>query len=71
VRLAVAGVLIGVVAAAVATRALASLLYAVTPADPTTFIAISILVGGIAVLASFVPVRRALRIDPTEALRAD
>ncbi len=70
-RLAAWGVVLGAMAAAAATRALTSLLYAVSPADPATFISIAILVAGIAILASYVPARRALRIDPTEALRAD
>ena len=70
-RLAVAGVLLGAVAAAAITRVLASLLYGVSPADPVTFVAIALLVGAIALLASYVPARRAVRIDPTEALRAE
>lgn len=70
-RLATVGIVIGVVAAAACTRILGSLLYAVTPADAATFAAISLLVAAIALLASYVPARRALRIDPTEALRAE
>jgi putative ABC transport system permease protein len=70
-RLAAGGVVLGAVVAAVITRALTSLLYAVTPADPVTFAIIVPLVAAIAVAASYVPARRALRIDPTEALRAD
>lgn len=70
-RLTLAGVLLGVVAAIPAARSLASLLYGVSPADPTTVACVALLVGAIAVLASYVPARRALRVDPTEALRAD
>ncbi|MEP6494958.1 MAG: ADOP family duplicated permease [bacterium] len=70
-RLAALGVGLGALAAVAATRALTSLLYAVSPADPATFIAIALLVATIALLASYIPARRALRIDPTEALRAD
>jgi predicted permease len=69
--LAGAGVAIGLVGALAATRALRGLLYGVTPGDPVTLGGIALLVGAIAVLASYVPARRALRIDPTEALRAD
>ena len=50
---------------------LASLLYGVSPADPFSFGVIAVLVVGIACVASYIPARRALRIDPTEALRAD
>ena len=70
-RLAVAGVVIGAAAAAGTTRLLGSMLYGVSPADPLTFVAIAVLVAAIALLASYVPARRALRINPTEALRAD
>jgi ABC-type lipoprotein release transport system permease subunit len=47
------------------------MLYGVSPADPVTFVGIALLVTVIALAASYVPARRALRIDPTEALRAD
>ncbi|MDP1857604.1 MAG: ABC transporter permease [Gemmatimonadaceae bacterium] len=70
-RLTTLGIMLGVVAAAASTRALASLLYGVSPADPFTFAAITLLVAVIALVALYVPARRALRIDPTEALRAD
>jgi predicted permease len=70
-RLAAIGLIVGVGGAFAATRALASMLYAVTPTDPFTFAIIALVVGLVAVLASYVPARRALRIDPTEALRAE
>ncbi|MDQ3997962.1 MAG: FtsX-like permease family protein, partial [Gemmatimonadota bacterium] len=70
-RLAAGGVLLGAAAAAGSTRVLASMLYAVSPADPVTFAVIALVVAAIALLASYVPARRASRIDPTEALRAD
>jgi ABC-type antimicrobial peptide transport system permease subunit len=70
-RLAAAGALIGGIGAAVATRTLTTMLYGVTASDPLTFAAIVVLVVGIALLAAYVPARRASRIDPTEALRAD
>ena len=71
VRLALAGLVIGVGAAVAASRALSSLLYAVTASDPATFVAISILVAVVALAASYVPVRRATRVDPVDALRSD
>jgi predicted lysophospholipase L1 biosynthesis ABC-type transport system permease subunit len=71
VKLALAGLVIGLTAAAATTRALTSLLYAVTPSDPVTFVLIAVGVAVIAVLSSYIPARRAVRIDPVEALRAD
>lgn len=65
------GVAAGLVAAAASTRVLRSLLYGVTPADPLSFAGVAVLVVAIAALAAYVPARRALRINPTEALRAD
>jgi ABC-type antimicrobial peptide transport system permease subunit len=71
VVLAVIGLVIGLRAAAFASRALGSLLYSVTPLDPVTFGVIGIAVGTTAVVAALVPARRVGRIDPVEALRAD
>jgi putative ABC transport system permease protein len=65
------GATLGVAAAVGATRVLAGMLYGVHPADPTTFAAIVALVLVIALTASYIPARRAARIDPTEALRAE
>ena len=70
-RLTTLGVVVGVATAAASTRVLASLLYGVSPADPVSFAAITVLVIGIALTASYLPARRATRIDPMEALRAD
>lgn len=70
-RLAVAGLVIGVVVAIAAMRVLRSMLYGVSPVDPLTFAAVALLVTAIALVASYIPARRALRIDPAEALRAD
>jgi ABC-type antimicrobial peptide transport system permease subunit len=70
-RLAVAGLVIGAAVALAAMRVLRSMLYGVGPTDPLTFAAVALLVTAIALVASYVPARRALRIDPAEALRAD
>jgi putative ABC transport system permease protein len=68
IRLALAGVVIGA-AAAGAARVLRSMVYGVGPGDPWTFVVIGVVVGGVAILASYVPARRALRVEPVEALR--
>lgn len=68
-RLVAAGIVIGMAGAIAATRALRGMLYGVGPADPATFGAIVLLLGVIAMLASYVPARRALRVDPLETLR--
>ena len=51
------------------TRAAASILFNVTATDPLTFGLVAILLGGVALLACFIPARRATRIDPVVALR--
>lgn len=70
-RLAVTGVATGAVMAVATSRVLGSMLHGVSPADPLTFAGIALLVVAIALVASYVPARRALRIDPAEALRAE
>jgi ABC-type antimicrobial peptide transport system permease subunit len=67
--LAVAGVAMGTVGAAAVTRFLEKLLYGVTPADAPTFIAIALLLAGVAVFAAWIPAQRATRVDPVVALR--
>jgi putative ABC transport system permease protein len=65
------GVAVGLIAAAVATRFLGSLVFGVSALDPLTFAAAALLLVVVALLAHWVPVRRALRIDPAIALRAE
>ena len=64
-----AGLAIGLLLAAVATRVIASFLYGVGATDPLTFIAVPLLLGSVALLASYVPARRAVKVDPLVALR--
>ena len=63
------GVLLGLVGAAGVSRVTASLLAGIPPTDPVTFGAVAALATGIALLACYVPARRASRVDPTRALR--
>ena len=66
-----AGLAIGLLLAAVATRVIASFLYGVGATDPLTFIAVPLLLGSVALLASYVPARRAVKVDPLVALRSE
>ena len=66
-----AGVAVGLVAAAAVTRFLGALVFGVSPMDPPTFAAAAALLTVVALCAHWVPVRRALRIDPASALRAE
>jgi putative ABC transport system permease protein len=65
----VIGLLVGLAGALVFSRLLSSFLYEVTPHDPTTFASIPMFLLAVALLASYIPARRALKIDPTIALR--
>jgi putative ABC transport system permease protein len=69
--LTVAGVVIGVAGAAALSRYLEGLLFGLTPLDAGTFVTVVMLFAATAALASFVPARRATRIDPLIALRTE
>jgi len=71
VRLALAGLALGLAGSAAAARALSSLLHGVAPLDPWTYVAVALLFLGVAVLASWVPARRAGTLDPLVALRTE
>jgi len=68
-RLALLGVVIGLTGALLLTRLMASLLYGVGAADPATYVGVAILLVLVALAASFLPARRAMRMDPARALR--
>jgi hypothetical protein len=70
-RLALVGVAIGIVLSVAATRLLSSLLFGVSPLDPLTFVGMSALFASVALLASYLPARRAAGANPMTVLRVD
>ncbi len=70
-RIALLGVVCGTAGALAATRLLRGLLYGVSASDPATFAAVALLLFGVAMLACYIPARRAMRVDPVIALRQE
>jgi ABC-type antimicrobial peptide transport system permease subunit len=68
-RLAAFGVVIGIVASFAITRLLSSLLFGISVTDPLTFAGVAALLFLVALAASYIPARRAMRVDPVTALR--
>jgi putative ABC transport system permease protein len=70
-RLAILGAGFGLALAAVCTRLLGSLIYGVEPTDPLTLIIVTVMLAALALLASYIPARRAMRTDPIQILRSE
>jgi putative ABC transport system permease protein len=68
-RLAITGAVVGLICAIVVARLMASLLYGVRPTDLSTFAGVAFLFLGVALLACYLPARRATRVDPLIALK--
>ncbi|HEY9227771.1 MAG TPA: hypothetical protein VIP11_14035, partial [Gemmatimonadaceae bacterium] len=66
-----AGIVIGLAGAAALTRYLSTFLFGVEPTDPTTLAAVVVILAVVTVAACAIPAMRAVRIDPSEALRCD
>jgi len=68
-RLAAVGLALGLAGSLAATRLIATLLFGVKPADPLTFVVVAVILASVTLAASYIPARRATRVDPTVALR--
>jgi predicted permease len=68
-KIAVAGIILGLLLAAAVTRFIQAALYDVSPTDPATFTVAAVVLFGVAILAAWAPARRAAKVDPIEALR--
>ena len=70
-KMALVGIVLGLAGAFAASRLLTAMLFGIEPGDPLTFGAMAILMGLVAIAASYLPARRAMRVDPVVALRRD
>ncbi|MFZ0432881.1 MAG: ABC transporter permease [Candidatus Acidiferrales bacterium] len=68
-QMALAGIVVGIVAGLLLTRLMGKMLFGVSATDPWTFAAVALLLAAVSLLASYVPARRAMRVDPVVALR--
>ena len=71
VTLIVVGLSLGLAGSAAVTRYLQGMLFGLTALDPSTFVAVAVLFGGVAFVATYVPARRATNVDPIVALRCE
>jgi len=71
VRPALIGIGVGLAGALVLSRFLSNLLFEIQPTDPTTYVTVALLLGSAALVSCYLPARRALRVDPVEALREE
>ncbi len=65
------GIVLGIAGALVLSRAMSSLLFGITPYDPSTYVAVTAILGSTAFLAAWIPARRATKVDPLESLRSE
>jgi ABC-type antimicrobial peptide transport system permease subunit len=70
-RLTATGIVIGIGVSLGLTRVMSALLFGVGPMDPVTYVAVAASLGAVALVATYLPARRASRVDPVVALRAD
>jgi len=69
VRMAGLGILVGIIASLAITRLVSSLLFGISATDPLTFFVVAVLLSLVALAATYIPARRAIRVDPVTALR--
>jgi predicted permease len=70
-KLVAAGLVLGVLSALLLSRLMTTLLFGVGPTDPLTYVGVSLVLGGVALVATYLPARRASQLDPVVALRTD